>query len=155
MAPLVDGVKLAAALCLSCSDKDQLEQLQRDNQSLQAEVKAEQRKVAEAETREKILKDRFDFLAREIQGTKARIVTNMGVIECEFYPEKAPLHCFNFITRAECGFYDGTLFHRVIKNFMIQGGDPLSKDHDPSNDGTGGPVLNIPHEFNDSDLKHA
>ncbi|RMF56672.1 MAG: peptidylprolyl isomerase [Calditrichaeota bacterium] len=73
----------------------------------------------------------------------------MGTIELEFFPEKAPLHCFNFITRAESGFYNGTQFHRIIKGFMIQGGDPKSKDKDPYNDGTGGPIVNIPNEFNE------
>jgi cyclophilin family peptidyl-prolyl cis-trans isomerase len=80
------------------------------------------------------------------------IKTNHGDIEAEFYPEKAPIHVFNFVTRAESGFYDGTMFHRVIKGFMIQGGDPLSKDANPTNDGSGGPIASIPHEFND--IKH-
>lgn len=66
------------------------------------------------------------------------IHTNMGDIKLALYPEAAPKTVENFIGHAQDGYYDGTLFHRVIQNFMIQGGDPLSKDDDPSNDGTGG-----------------
>ncbi|MEJ2542606.1 MAG: peptidylprolyl isomerase [Calditrichaceae bacterium] len=92
------------------------------------------------------------FLASKIEGIKARIITNMGDIELEFFPEKAPLHCFNFITRAECGYYDNTKFHRVIKGFMIQGGDPNTKTDNVDLYGTGSPIVAIPHEFND--IKH-
>ena len=92
------------------------------------------------------------FLASKIEGVKARIITNMGNIELEFYSEEAPLHCFNFISRAESGFYDNTQFHRVIKGFMIQGGDPNTRTDDINTYGTGGPIVTIPHEFND--IKH-
>ncbi|OGJ92084.1 MAG: hypothetical protein A2268_05730 [Candidatus Raymondbacteria bacterium RifOxyA12_full_50_37] len=87
-----------------------------------------------------------------MEGLKARIKTSEGDIEVKFFTNEAPLHCFNFITRAECGFYDNTQFHRVIPGFMIQGGDPNSKDADPANDGMGGPIVAIPHEFNS--IKH-
>ncbi len=90
------------------------------------------------------------FLTEKITGIKARIVTNLGNIEVKFFPEKAPLQCYNFITRAESGFYDSTQFHRVIKGFMIQGGDPNSKNDDPFDDGRGKPMVSIPHEFNDT-----
>ncbi|OGS36110.1 MAG: hypothetical protein A2293_00530 [Elusimicrobia bacterium RIFOXYB2_FULL_49_7] len=86
-------------------------------------------------------------------GLKARVLTSLGDIEVEFFSDKAPLHCFSFITRAECGFYNNTEFHRVIPGFMIQGGDPNTKDQDPYNDGMGGPQVMIPHEFND--IHHA
>ncbi|RMI20092.1 MAG: peptidylprolyl isomerase, partial [Calditrichaeota bacterium] len=100
----------------------------------------------------KLQKDfsRLRFLARQLKGVKARIKTNYGDIELELFPDKAPLHCFAFVTRAESGFYDNTQFHRVIPGFMIQGGDPNSRDKDPYNDGMGGPLVNIPHEFNDT-----
>ncbi|MBN1408399.1 MAG: peptidylprolyl isomerase [Calditrichaceae bacterium] len=92
------------------------------------------------------------FLASKIENVKAEIITSMGDIEVEFYPEKAPLHCFNFITRAECGYYDNTQFHRVIKGFMIQGGDANTKTDNVNLYGTGSPIVAIPHEFND--VKH-
>ena len=77
--------------------------------------------------------------------------TNYGTITLELSADKAPGTVANFIKLAESGFYDGTLFHRVIKNFMIQGGDPNTKA-DPKNwatHGTGGPGYAFPDEFND------
>lgn len=61
-----------------------------------------------------------------------------------------PLHRTNFIKLADSGFYNQTTFHRIIPGFMIQGGDPNSKDADPTNDGQGGPGYTIPAEINDS-----
>ncbi len=82
----------------------------------------------------------------------AILQTNHGNIVLEFFPDIAPGHVKNFKKLAKKGFYDGTTFHRVIKNFMIQGGDPLSKDDNPDNDGTGDPGYRIKAEF--SDRKH-
>lgn len=93
--------------------------------------------------------DKLMMLAAKMNGVKARIKTNMGAIELAFFPEKAPIQCFNFITRAESGYYDGTLFHRVINGFMIQGGDPLTKTDRVAQYGSGGPIVNVPNEFND------
>ncbi len=75
-------------------------------------------------------------------------VGELGEIVLEFYGDKAPNHVRNFKYLADNKFYDGTRFHRVMKGFMIQGGDPLSKDADPSNDGTGGPGWQVNAEFN-------
>ncbi len=74
--------------------------------------------------------------------------TNQGTFKIELYEDKAPITAGNFIKLAESGFYDGTRFHRVIANFMIQGGDPLSKDTSKRNLwGTGGPGYAIKDEF--------
>jgi len=68
----------------------------------------------------------------------------------EFWPEVAPGHVKNFKDLAIKGFYDGTCFHRVIKDFMIQGGDPNTKDEAKKGSwGTGGPGYQIKAEFND------
>ena len=84
--------------------------------------------------------------------TKKRAVveTNKGTFKLKFFPDKAPLHVENFVKLAEAGFYDGTTFHRIIPEFMIQGGDP---------EGTGmgghswkGPTTKVNAEFND--VKH-
>jgi cyclophilin family peptidyl-prolyl cis-trans isomerase len=64
--------------------------------------------------------------------------------------KQTPLHRQNFIKLADSGFYNGTTFHRIVPDFVIQGGDPNSKDSDPTNDGQGGPGYTIPAEFVDS-----
>ncbi len=75
-------------------------------------------------------------------------IGSLGEIVLEFYPDKAPNHVRNFKHLANSQYYDGTKFHRVIKGFMIQGGDPNSKDANPANDGTGGPGWQVNAEFN-------
>ena len=73
--------------------------------------------------------------------------TNHGDIELELYPEVAPRLVENFIKLSGEGFYNGTYFHRVIPNFMIQGGDPNTKDGNRANDGQGGPDYRLPDEI--------
>ncbi|WP_295156635.1 peptidylprolyl isomerase [uncultured Brachyspira sp.] len=77
------------------------------------------------------------------------IETDFGTIEIAFFPDKAPKHVETIKKLANEGFYNGTLFHRVIPGFMIQGGDPLSKQPNRALHGTGGPNFVIPAEFND------
>jgi len=74
----------------------------------------------------------------EVNNKQVVMHTSMGDIKLALYTEAAPKTVENFIGHAQNGYYDGTTFHRVIQDFMIQGGDPLSKDDDPTNDGTGG-----------------
>jgi len=74
--------------------------------------------------------------------------TNLGNIVIELFPNDAPNHVQNFIKLAEDGFYDGIIFHRIIPGFMIQGGDPNTKDGDQSIWGTGGPGYSVNAEFN-------
>ena len=79
----------------------------------------------------------------------AILTTSAGEMVLEFWPDVAPGHVENFKKLARQGFYDGTCFHRVIKDFMIQGGDPLTKD--PTKEaawGTGDPGYKIKAEFN-------
>jgi len=82
------------------------------------------------------------------QYDSAIIKTNLGEIKVGFYLEESPLTVNNFLNLAKAGFYNGTKFHRVIKDFMIQGGDPNSKDDDWSNDGQGGPGYQFQDEIN-------
>ena len=79
--------------------------------------------------------------------TKAIISTRHGDIELEFLADVAPDHVKNFLDLARKGFYDDTLFHRVIPGFMIQGGDPNSKQSDRRLHGTGGSGKNVKAEF--------
>ncbi len=78
----------------------------------------------------------------------AVIKTAHGELSVRFWDDVAPKTVENFKTLARKNFYDGTAFHRIVKGFMIQGGDPLSKDDDPMV-GTGGPGYQIKAEFND------
>ena len=86
---------------------------------------------------------------------RAVIETKFGEIEIEFLDDKAPGHVKNFVDLARKGVYDGTTFHRVIPGFMIQGGDPKTKDASAPRGmhGTGGPGYTIKAEFNDTSHK--
>jgi cyclophilin family peptidyl-prolyl cis-trans isomerase len=82
------------------------------------------------------------------QGYDVAVIrTTYGEVVFKLLDGDAPKHTANFRKLAGRGFYDGTTFHRVIPNFMIQGGDPNSKDGDRTNDGTGGPGYTIPAEI--------
>ena len=131
---------LSALVFFSCTDQNLVD----ENAALKDQVTTLKQNL----TLIKQVGERTTFLRKQLEGVKARIVTNYGNIELDFFNQDAPLHCFNFITRAESGFYDNTLFHRIIPGFMIQGGDPNTKTKNSSSYGQGGPLVNIPHEFN-------
>ena len=79
----------------------------------------------------------------------AVITTTEGELTLEFWPEVAPKTVENFKTLANKNYYDGTAYHRIIKGFMVQGGDPLTKDAAKESEwGTGGPGYQIKAEFN-------
>ena len=80
------------------------------------------------------------------------IETNLGNISIEFFYADAPKHVENFLTLSRSGFYDDTVFHRIIPGFMIQGGDPNTIDGNPNTWGQGGPDTKIDAEFNS--IKH-
>lgn len=87
-----------------------------------------------------------------IKGDSVAIIsTKFGDIVLEFFPDVAPNHVRNFKYLANAGFYNGCTFHRVIPNFMIQGGDPNTKDTIRTNDGMGGPGWTVAAEFNSKD----
>ena len=89
------------------------------------------------------------LLTAEGKAPRAIITTKFGQMELVFFPELAPKHVDSFLTLAKKGFYNGTIFHRVIPGFMVQGGDPTTKD--PSKRqyyGRGGPGYTVPAEFN-------
>ncbi|MCD4706907.1 MAG: peptidylprolyl isomerase [Candidatus Sabulitectum sp.] len=78
---------------------------------------------------------------------KVKIETGKGTISLDLFPEFAPVTVNNFVSLAEDGFYDGVSFHRVISNFMVQGGDPTGT-------GMGGPGYNFKDEFSGNPLTH-
>lgn len=97
-------------------------------------------------------KDTTKTKEKEDDGSNIVVMkTSMGEFQIELYPNDAPQHAANFKKLVKNKFYDGLSFHRVIQGFMIQGGDPNSKDADRSNDGQGGPGYTIPAEIK---LKH-
>ena len=85
-----------------------------------------------------------------MRNTAVLITTHEGTFTIELYPEDAPNTVHNFLKLVESGYYDGIIFHRIIHNFMIQAGDPNTKDpeSDRSSWGTGGPGYRIHEEFN-------
>lgn len=89
---------------------------------------------------------------KEAKEDIVQISTTYGDMYIWLY-KATPLHRENFLKLAKEGYYNNTTFHRIITDFMIQGGDPNSKDSDPNNDGQGGPAYTIPAEIRDS-IKH-
>lgn len=83
-----------------------------------------------------------------MEYSKAILKTSLGDITVQFYNDESPITVNNFLNLAQSGFYNGTKFHRIIKDFMIQGGDPNSKGTDTSMYGTGGPEYRFADEFN-------
>ena len=83
------------------------------------------------------------------KNPKATISTPFGKIELRFFTDDAPRHVENFINLARMNFFNGTTFHRVIPKFLIQGGDPFSKNPDRTLHGTGGPGYTLPPEPSD------
>ncbi len=136
---------LLLVLLVACAQpvvKDEL------NESLavveQEVVEAEQTEV-KVEAAENVSAE-IENLEVEDMNTIVELETSMGVMKIKLYDDKAPKTVKNFKDLVEKGFYDGTIFHRVIKNFMIQGGDPTGT-------GMGGPGYKIDDEFG-AGLKH-
>ncbi len=93
-----------------------------------------------------------ETLAEEPKADKSAphviLKTKFGEMEIVLFQDLAPKHVESFLKLAESGFYNGTIFHRIIPGFMIQGGDPLTKDPANRNKyGTGGPGYTVPAEF--------
>lgn len=86
-------------------------------------------------------KARPDAAAQAAPPLFVRFQTERGDILMVMYPELAPHHVANFTHLSRSGFFAGTRFHRIVPGFVIQGGDPFTKDDDPNNDGTGGPTI--------------
>ncbi|HZJ40811.1 MAG TPA: peptidylprolyl isomerase [Candidatus Saccharimonadales bacterium] len=97
----------------------------------------------------RILDNQKDLAA---EYSQAIIKTSLGDITVKFYNSDSPITVNNFMNLAQQGFYNGTKFHRVIKDFMIQGGDPNSKETDTNMYGTGDPGYKFADEFNSHKL---
>lgn len=128
----------AGILAVSCGDS--LADKARNSDVLAKKV-IDQAK-ADSLARIQAIKDSIYFA-----GPKVAIITNKGTMTFKLY-DKTPLHRDNFLKLAKSNFYNNTRFHRIVKDFMVQGGDPNSKNGDPKDDGMGGPGYTIPAEFN-------
>ena len=137
-------------MLLSCSDNEEIIRLKNLNKNLSEKLTLKQKALSIAQKSQL----KFQFLQKQLGNIKAKIETNYGTMEFKFFPEHAPLHVFTFVTRAEAGYYDGVLFHRVMEGFMIQAGDANTKRNTNNSQpaGSGNPLVMIPHEFNN--LKH-
>lgn len=113
-------------------------------ENISIETEKEEAKVAEAETAASEV-EKLDV--EDSMNTIVELETNMGVMKIKLFDDQAPKTAKNFKDLVSKGFYDGIIFHRVIRNFMIQGGDPTGT-------GTGGPGYNIQDEFGPG-LKHS
>jgi cyclophilin family peptidyl-prolyl cis-trans isomerase len=82
----------------------------------------------------------WDYLKKIFDNKYATVKTNKGTIKIELFPEVTPFTVYNFVKLSEKGYYNGTMFHRVVPNFVIQGGDPTAT-------GNGGPGYSIRSEF--------
>ena len=90
-----------------------------------------------------------DFLPEPVNENDIIIMeTNYGIMEFILYNNLAPNHAYNFKKLANSGFYDETIFHRIIPGFMAQGGDILTRDSNKENDGRGNPGWTVDQEFN-------
>lgn len=122
-----------------------------DNATQQENSSAAQQELAQQDKESKSIKAPTTMeYVNQYDG--ATLHTSLGDITVKFYNDASPITVNNFLKLANDKFYDGTRFHRVIKDFMIQGGDPNSKDADWSNDGTGGPGYSFADEFNKHSL---
>lgn len=129
----------AALLVTACGNKAKKAEQEAEKAAAEAAEAAEQQATKAAEVEAK--------LATLPEEPVFRIRTNLGDIKVKLY-SNTPQHRDNFAKLALSGFYDGVLFHRVIKGFMIQGGDPLSKDNEQkARWGTGGPGYTVPAEI--------
>lgn len=116
------------------------------------ENKAQQTQERVQQETQKQINNSLPFTMKYEEEQIAVIKTNQGEIKVKLYTLDAPKTVNNFLDLAEKDFYNDILFHRVIKDFMIQGGDPLSKEADWSVHGTGGPGYTFKDEFNDHKL---
>jgi len=104
----------------------------------------EQTELVMEETEQDVLMDDSETVIM----TNATVTTNKGTFELELFGELAPKTVENFVTLAESGYYNGTKFHRIIQGFMIQGGDPNTKNDDLMDAwGTGGPGYSFEDEI--------
>ena len=147
MKNLLFGISLAAAVMMAFGCNNNAKKAAAEAEAEQARLDS----IAAAESAAKAAKEKnaMEIMATLPEEPVFDIITNLGTITVKLY-SKTPKHRDNFEKLALTGFYDGLLFHRVINGFMIQGGDPLTRDTSAAavaKYGQGGPGYTIPAEF--------
>lgn len=145
-------VALAAAALLGCNNAARKAALEAQEAAVAEQARQDSITMVEKANKEK---EAMDILANLPEEPVFDIVTNLGTIKVKLY-SKTPKHRDNFAKLALTGYYDGLLFHRVINGFMIQGGDPFTRDTSAAavaKYGQGGPDYTVPAEFVD-EYKH-
>jgi len=164
------GVIFSVIILAGCSSPDKPAKSEKNDQEKNAIGGYFPGIVGTKDKAEKNIKDSMDAENKRLEETlkeggvenpsidyakkysSAVLNTNFGKIRVKFYNQDAPVTVSNFLKLASEKFYNGTKFHRVIKDFMIQGGDPNSKDNNWADDGTGGPGYSFQDEFNNHKL---
>jgi cyclophilin family peptidyl-prolyl cis-trans isomerase len=146
-------IALLLVLLVACAPAKPVEEV-KEVETIEQETEQVEQELNESAQEEEVVveaeKAPEDVEKLELEGnmnTFVELETTMGKMKIKLYDDKAPLTVKNFRDLVEKGFYDGTIFHRVIKDFMIQGGDPTGT-------GTGGPGYKIKDEFG-AGLKHS
>jgi cyclophilin family peptidyl-prolyl cis-trans isomerase len=145
---------MLSALALSifvfgCGDKKTTDtDMKKQDNTTQTQTQTQNTQTTQTTPKTDTMQTKTDTSKTDTKSSNTVIIkTSMGDIEIELFEKDAPQHVANFKKLVNSKFYNGTTFHRVIKGFMIQGGDPNSKDGDKSNDGQGGPGYTIPAEI--------
>ena len=147
-------ITMFAVLLFGCGEKktETTDTQKKDNVTQNNQIQTNQTTEKKDTMQTTTKTDTIKSKNKEDDGSNIVILkTSMGEIQIELNAKDAPLHTANFKKLVKNKFYDGLTFHRVIKGFMVQGGDPNSKDSDRSNDGQGGPGYTIPAEIK---MKH-
>ncbi len=137
-------VMVMALTCVACKSKAP----QAQPEAMPEESVAKQHKEATMTGETKSWSEPTEAAVDPTKKYTARIKTSKGDVICELYADKAPLSVTNFKYLADNGYYDGLTFHRVVPNFVVQGGDPTGT-------GTGGPGYTIPAEIGPKHTKGA
>lgn len=146
VAALLLMLLFACAQPVKDTTSEETEKISEEAQQIEKELEESEKTEAEVAETEKTLEEIEKLEAEGNMNTIVELETNMGNMKVKLFDDKAPKTAKNFRDLVEKGYYDGTIFHRVIKDFMIQGGDPTGT-------GAGGPGYKIPDEFAPG-LKH-
>lgn len=147
----ISSIIIIGLLFVSCSKKDTTDSIRKDNATQTTTTNTTNMNNTKSDTMKTKSIDTAQIKDSGDETNTVVMETSSGTMTIELYEKEAPLHVANFKKLVKSKFYEGCQFHRVIPNFMIQGGDPNTKGDDKSTYGIGGPGYTIPAEIK---LKH-